>query len=165
LVLRHLNIPFSLFIAMAMTVTSFPQARAAPASNLAAGASTLCDGAGCVSVLDSFGAKTHKAAHARPGKRPAYKPGKPNRPGANKPGKPHSGQHHRPPNWHHRPIHDRPYYRPWRARDWYGAMFAGVILGTIIAVAANTPPPPPSPELCWYWSNNARTQGYWDYCY
>ena len=62
-------------------------------------------------------------------------------------------------------MHYRPYYRPWRARDWYGAAIAGVILGTIITVAANTPPVAPSSELCWYWSNNARTQGYWDYCY
>lgn len=111
----------------------------------------------------------------RPGKpnRPGYKPGrpgdhvKPNRPGyrPGKPNKPNYGHHHRPPNWHHRPVHYRPYYRPWRHRDWYGAMFAGVMLGTIIAVAANTQPAPPSSELCWYWSNNMRTQGYWDYCY
>jgi hypothetical protein len=228
---RYLNIMLSLLVAAAMTVTSLPEVVAAPAPS--SGVSTLCDGARCVSVLVAYGAKTDKASHKRPNKRPAYKPGKPNRPGAdrpgkpnrpgykpnrpgadrpgkpnrpgykpnrpgadrpgkpdrpttlpsfrpgdnrpgkpnkpgyrpNKPGKPNYGHHNRPPKWHHRPVHYRPYYRPWRDRDWYGAAIAGVILGTIITVAANTPPTAPSSELCWYWSNNARTQGYWDYCY
>jgi hypothetical protein len=57
-------------------------------------------------------------------------------------------------------------WRPWRHRKHYGAIIAGVTLGTIIAVAAaNAAPPPPSPDLCWYWSDRAHTHGYWDYCY
>ena len=52
--------------------------------------------------------------------------------------------------------------RPWVAAPYYGAVVAGVTLGTLIAVT--TPPPPPSPALCWFWSSPAHTQGYWDYC-
>lgn len=55
-------------------------------------------------------------------------------------------------------------YKPWVRRPYYGAVVAGVAVGTVIAVATATPPPAPSPELCWYWSNSAQTRGYWDYC-
>jgi len=70
------------------------------------------------------------------------------------------------------PVAVRPPVRPpvivthppaWRGARW-GAVVAGVTLGTIIVVAANTPPPPPSPDLCWTWTNAARTHGYWYYC-
>ena len=53
--------------------------------------------------------------------------------------------------------------RRWRGRHW-GRVAFGVTLGTIIAVAANTPPVPPDPSLCWTWENDALTQGYWYYC-
>ncbi len=53
-------------------------------------------------------------------------------------------------------------YRPWVRAPYYGAVVAGVTIGTLIAVTA--PPPAPSPELCWYWSSPAENQGYWDYC-
>ena len=53
-------------------------------------------------------------------------------------------------------------YRPWVAAPYYGAVVAGVALGSVIA--ATTPPPPPSPALCWFWSSPAHNQGYWDYC-
>lgn len=212
---RLITMFLSLLVAAAMMLTSLPEAFAAPAARSGERLSTLCSGAGCTSVLETYGAQKHTTVKKRPGKRPAakpgkpgkpgYRPGKPNRPGANtkpsrpdyrpgkpnrpgykpgkpgrpgdhvkpnrpgykpgKPNKPNYGHHHRPPQWHHRPAHYRPYYRPWRHRDWYGAMFAGVMLGTIIAVAANAQPAPPSSALCWYWSNNMRTQGYWDYCY
>jgi hypothetical protein len=52
--------------------------------------------------------------------------------------------------------------RPWVRRPYFGAVVAGVTLGTIIA--ATTIPPAPSSDLCWYWSNSSRTRGYWDYC-
>lgn len=52
--------------------------------------------------------------------------------------------------------------RPWVRAPYYGAVVAGVTIGTIIV--ATTPPPPPAPELCWYWSTPAQNQGYWDYC-
>lgn len=52
--------------------------------------------------------------------------------------------------------------RPWVRRPYYGAVVAGVALGTVIAVS--TIPSPPSSELCWYWSNSSMTRGYWDYC-
>jgi hypothetical protein len=52
--------------------------------------------------------------------------------------------------------------RPWVQQPYYGSRFDGVILGTVIA--ANTVPTSPSVDLCWYWSNSARTRGYWDFC-
>ena len=53
-------------------------------------------------------------------------------------------------------------YRPWVGAPYYGAVVAGVTIGTL--VAATAPPPAPSPELCWFWSSPAQNQGYWDYC-
>jgi hypothetical protein len=52
--------------------------------------------------------------------------------------------------------------RPWVRRPYFGAVVAGVTLGTVIAATAI--PPAPSSDLCWYWSNSSRTRGYWDYC-
>lgn len=57
----------------------------------------------------------------------------------------------------------RAYVRPWRRRPYYGRVVAGVALGTVIVAGAA--PRPPASDLCWYWSNSARTHGYWDYCY
>jgi hypothetical protein len=55
--------------------------------------------------------------------------------------------------------------RGWSARPHYGTIVAGVALGTVIGVAvANAAPTPPAANLCWYWSDASRTQGYWDYC-
>jgi len=52
--------------------------------------------------------------------------------------------------------------RPWVQQPYYGLVFDGVILGTV--VAANTVPTSPSVDLCWYWSSSARRRGYWDFC-
>jgi hypothetical protein len=52
--------------------------------------------------------------------------------------------------------------RPWVQQPYYGSRFDGVVLGSV--VAANTVPTSPSVDLCWYWSNSARTRGYWDFC-
>jgi hypothetical protein len=55
--------------------------------------------------------------------------------------------------------------RGWSARPHYGTIVAGVALGAVIGVAvANAAPTPPAANLCWYWSDSSRTQGYWDYC-
>lgn len=55
--------------------------------------------------------------------------------------------------------------RVWTPRPHYGAIVAGVTLGTIIVVSAvGVAPPAPSPTLCWYWSDPTMTGGYWDYC-
>jgi hypothetical protein len=51
----------------------------------------------------------------------------------------------------------------WRGARW-GAVAFGVVMGTAIIVAYNTPPIAPNPELCWTWSNSALTRGYWYYC-
>lgn len=56
-------------------------------------------------------------------------------------------------------------YRRYERRKNFGRFVAGITLGAIIITAANTVPRRPSSDLCWYWSNNSRTRGYWDYCY
>lgn len=64
-----------------------------------------------------------------------------------------------------RPGYDWGDYRRYERRKNFGRFVAGVTLGAVIITAANTIPRRPSPDLCWYWSNNSRTRGYWDYCY
>lgn len=55
--------------------------------------------------------------------------------------------------------------RPWVARPYYGAVVAGVALGTVIAATTvAVVPVAPAPTLCWYWADPAMIQGYWDYC-
>ena len=67
-----------------------------------------------------------------------------------------------PPGWAGRPYW---YGRPWVRRPYYGTIFAGVALGTLITVAAvGAVPPRPHPNLCWYWADPYGTSGYWDYC-
>jgi hypothetical protein len=61
----------------------------------------------------------------------------------------------------------RPYWygRPWVRRPYYGTVFAGVALGTLVTVAAiGAVPPRPHPNLCWYWADQYGQRGYWDYC-
>ena len=78
----------------------------------------------------------------------------------------HVGGPHRPAHVHghvhvHRTVVVRP-VRPWIVRPYYGAVVAGVTLGTI--VVASAVPPAPSPTLCWYWADPSQSKGYWDYC-
>ena len=51
-------------------------------------------------------------------------------------------------------------------RRYIGRVIAGIVLGEIIGVPIAGRPPvrPPRPDLCWYWSNRGRTNGYWYYC-
>jgi len=61
----------------------------------------------------------------------------------------------------------RPYWygRAWAPRSYYGTIFAGVALGTLVTVAAiGAVPPRPHPSLCWYWADPYGYRGYWDYC-
>lgn len=53
--------------------------------------------------------------------------------------------------------------RNWRGRYW-GRVAFGVTLGAIIVVAANSVPVAPDPSLCWTWTNDGLTRGYWYYC-
>ncbi|HUW73846.1 MAG TPA: hypothetical protein VMW05_07435 [Methyloceanibacter sp.] len=70
-------------------------------------------------------------------------------------------------NWNGRRVYQGPrgraYVRGWNRRPYYGTVIGGVALGAIIAAAAA--PRAPADNLCWYWTNPARTHGYWDYCY
>ncbi|WP_372615293.1 hypothetical protein [Aquicoccus sp.] len=88
-------------------------------------------------------------------------------------------KHHRPG----RPV-DPGFSRPWPGghssvkdkiqkeirkdmrRRFMGKLVAGVVLGAIINVsrAGQIPGPPPRSDLCWAWSDNYRTRGYWTYC-
>jgi len=52
--------------------------------------------------------------------------------------------------------------RPWVPQPYYGAVFDGVTLGTIMAATAV--PTSRSIDVCWYWSNSSKTRGYWDFC-
>jgi hypothetical protein len=55
--------------------------------------------------------------------------------------------------------------RPWVARPYFGTVVAGVTLGTIVAATAyNMAPPAPASNLCWYWTDSSRINGYWSYC-
>jgi hypothetical protein len=57
-------------------------------------------------------------------------------------------------------------HRAWARRPYYGTVIAGVVLGTIVTVAAvGMVPRRPAPDLCWYWADPYRNRGYWDYCY
>lgn len=50
-------------------------------------------------------------------------------------------------------------------RRYIGRVVAGVVLGTAIAVAvAGRVPRAPHPDLCWYWTDHRRRDGYWYYC-
>lgn len=52
--------------------------------------------------------------------------------------------------------------RPWPPQPYYGAVIAGVTLGNVMAASAV--PTSPSFDVCWYWANPSRTEGYWDFC-
>jgi hypothetical protein len=52
--------------------------------------------------------------------------------------------------------------RPWLPQPYYGAVIAGVTLGNVMAASAV--PTSPSFDVCWYWANPPKTQGYWDFC-
>ena len=55
--------------------------------------------------------------------------------------------------------------RRWVRRPYYGRIVGGVALGAVIAVTiAGTAPVAPAPNMCWYWSDQGYSQGYWDYC-
>ena len=57
-------------------------------------------------------------------------------------------------------------HRAWVRRPYYGSIVAGVVLGTIVTVAAvGMIPRRPAPDLCWYWADPYQNRGYWDYCY
>lgn len=86
-----------------------------------------------------------------------YRPGRPIDPGF---GQPWPG--------HHSSIRNeiRKEIRKDMRRRFVGELVAGVVLGAIINVsrAGQIPGPPPRSDLCWAWSDNYRTRGYWTYC-
>ncbi len=54
---------------------------------------------------------------------------------------------------------------PWAWKPYFGTVVAGATLGTIIAVAtAGTAPTTPAANVCWYWTDQSQTKGYWSYC-
>ena len=67
-------------------------------------------------------------------------------------------------NWNNKNVVVVRPYRKWYKRPYYGTIIGGVALGTVLGAAAYAATPP-APNLCWYWADPARSQGYWDYCY
>jgi hypothetical protein len=56
-------------------------------------------------------------------------------------------------------------YRPWHRKRYYGRVFGGVLIGSILAASAYYAlSAPPDPDLCWYWADPSYTRGYWDFC-
>jgi hypothetical protein len=55
--------------------------------------------------------------------------------------------------------------RPWVGRPHYGRRIGDIELGTIIVVRSiDDFSYRPMEDLCWYWVDRFRTEGYWDYC-
>ena len=60
------------------------------------------------------------------------------------------------------------WYRPYRWRPG-GAIVAGAAIGFLSAAAVGTTyyyavPRPPRPDLCWYYTDPTRRNGFWDFC-
>jgi len=62
------------------------------------------------------------------------------------------------------------YYGNWSRPSWYrwgagGAVAAGAALGFVsAAAAASWAGAAPGPNLCWYYTDPSRRQGFWDAC-
>ena len=62
------------------------------------------------------------------------------------------------------------YYGNWSRPGWYrwgagGAVAAGAALGFVsAAAAASWAGAAPGPNLCWYYTDPSRRQGFWDAC-
>lgn len=55
--------------------------------------------------------------------------------------------------------------RPWVRKPYFGRVIGGVVIGSIIVVGvAGVAPAASASDLCWYWTDQTRTRGYWDYC-
>jgi Ni/Co efflux regulator RcnB len=98
-------------------------------------------------------ARPHHRPHTRPNTRPHHRP-------VTRP------PHHRPPhNVRHRPRHNVVVVHPRRHWNRGGAIAAGAAIGFIAgAAAASWAGPPPRSGYCWYYTNRARTHGFWDWC-
>lgn len=99
-------------------------------------------------------------AGVRPGVGPAIRPGRPvARPVPRRPVVAAPGRRGRPIVF--APVRPVPVVRPW----YWGRVVAGVAVGSIIAVSvAGAVPKAPSSTLCWFWTDDNQTRGYWDYC-
>lgn len=126
----------------------------------------------------------HRARPSRPGVRPAARPlarpmARPMRPAAVRPVRPMVVRPGVRPA-HLRPVPVRPapvvryapryygsWYRPYRWRPG-GAIIAGAAIGFLSAAAVGTyyytVPRPPRPDLCWYYTDASRLNGFWDFC-
>lgn len=108
-------------------------------------------------------APRHTARPFRPVARPAVRPVRPvARPVMVRPA------HVRPaPAVRYAPRHYGTWHRPYRWRPG-GAIVAGAAIGFLSAAAVGTyyyaVPRPPRPDLCWYYTDPTRTNGFWDFC-
>jgi hypothetical protein len=54
---------------------------------------------------------------------------------------------------------------PWAWKPYFGTVVAGATLGSIISVTtAGAAPRAPASNVCWYWTEQSQTKGYWSYC-
>jgi hypothetical protein len=139
-------------LAFAFLIASSPSSSALVTKPNGNSISALLNSSSLIIEVRGRGKRPHRAK--RRGRRPNA--GRPNRPGANRPNRPN------------RPGANRPNRNKWKKRArrrFWGRVVGGVVLGTTIAVAtAGRVPARPSADLCWTWTNNARTRGYWYYC-
>ncbi|WGD54663.1 hypothetical protein QA641_12575 [Bradyrhizobium sp. CB1650] len=55
--------------------------------------------------------------------------------------------------------------RGWVPRPYYGTIVGGSAFGTIVAATTvGVAPVAPAANMCWFWTDAAMSQGYWDYC-
>lgn len=144
-----MNSIFKTFASVALLAFAFllavvPSTQALVVKPNANAISTLLNSSDLVAKVRGRSKRAHRAK--RRGRRPnANRPNRPNRPGANRP--------------------NRNKWKKRARRRFWGRVVGGIALGTTIAVLnAGRAPAPPSSGLCWTWTNNARSQGYWYYC-
>ncbi|MCO5091636.1 hypothetical protein [Bosea sp. (in: a-proteobacteria)] len=73
--------------------------------------------------------------------------------------------HHRPQHNLHRRSNNIVVVHP--RRTWHpgGAIAAGAAIGFVAGAAASSwAGPPPRANYCWFYTNHARTHGFWDVC-
>jgi hypothetical protein len=140
---------------------------------LLAASSIAASDAGAAPVRQARGHAHHRPAH--PVHRPAHPVHRPAHP-VHRPAHPV----HRPAQPIHRPV-QRPVAAPPIARrtvvigaghrpvhPWWrpgGAIAAGAAIGFVAgATAAAWAGPPPGPTYCWFYTDETRTNGFWDIC-
>lgn len=129
-------------------------------SSAQAGISDTISQAGMSERISDFSAQRGQGNRRPNAQRPSRRPSGAHRPRPGRPGAHRPGVRPRPP------IAHRPWVRP-RRYSWRpgGAIAAGAALGFVAAATASSwAGRPPAPNLCWYYTDWSRRQGFWDLC-